>query len=452
MTQPEKRVVLHHDLDAERALIGCVMLDNGVMDEVEVDPRDFYSPQNAAVWMACIRLHRRSEPIDLVTLCSDLAHMGDLERAGDDERLVELAERVPTSGAAASHARTIRHWARIRALVTGCNAAIAKTHVPTEDLEELLDECESDLSKVFTDARDTDTVEDSRLVATRVMEDLAKRDDEGGSTGIRTGFDGLDRLLGGMEPGQLILLAGRPGMGKSSLARALAETAATVGPTLTFSLEMPSEEWIRGMGLSRGRVDGQRARTGRMTREDWTRITTALGEVASLPLWIDDTPGITPLQLRSRARRVRARCGGLALIVVDYLQLMQPSDRADSTERAVGSISTRLKEIAKELEVPVLALSQLNRELERRTDDKRPRLSDLRHSGSLEQDADVVLFVYREHVYFPKKADPRSAEIIVAKQRSGSTGVVRVAWFGEHTRFEPIAQGPTQRSFAGGDF
>lgn len=437
-----------HDLAAERALLASVLLDAGVLDELEdLPPGTLYSPQHATMWGAMRRLHARREAIDLVSLRAEIARMGDLERAGGDEALVGLTETVP-SGDPGAYAAIVRRHASVRAMLAAAQGILARAGTPVEDPERFLDEAERAVCTAAAAHRTEAEVETLSAVLDGAIEDLSERQRRGGVSGLPTGFATLDRLLGGLEPGQLLLAAGRPGMGKSAFAQSIAlEVAKRHRPVAIFSLEMEARPWGRRFLFSVASVDGMNGRRGHLSNADWQRLMAARARLDALPMRIVARAGLTLYQVRSYARRIRAQIGDLGLVVVDYLQLMRWHERLESREAEFSEISRGLKELAKELQVPVLALAQLNREVEKRAD-KRPILADLRNSGSLEQDADVVLGLFRPYIYHPQKADPRAAEILVLKQREGALGTCKATFRAEFTRFEDYKP-EDQDDFAG---
>jgi len=434
---PEPQVERHADLLAEKSVLASILMDPPVIDLLEdLDPREFYSPSFACIFSTMRRLRGQGQPVDLVTVRGALAHMGDLERAGGDEALLSLADTIPMTTNVEAYTRTIRDHASIRRLFSACAHALAFRSRPVEDPRAFLDEQAGRLVAISTEAHGDDAVERAGAVMPRVRAQLVERQDRDGVAGLSTGFGSLDRMIAGLTPGQLVVIGGRPGMGKSALVQAMVLSSVLHdAPSLIFSLEMSKEEWCHRMALSHGSIDGNRARRGTLDQSDWMRFDIAENRIGRAPLFIDDTPGLTPEALRARARRTHAR-HGLKLIAVDYLQLMGSSNPRDSSEERVSEASRGLKALAKELGVPVIAVAQLNREVERRGGDKRPTIADLRQSGQIEQDADVIAFVYRECVYHPSKADPRAAEIIVRKQRMGPTGTVKAQFRAEFTRFE----------------
>lgn len=427
----------HACLESERSVLASILIDPDAIGLVEdLDPLDFFSPPYACLFGTMRRLASQGSPVDFVTVRGALEHMGDLARAGGDETLTDLVNAIPRVENIEAYSDTIRTHAIVRRLFASCARTLAARKRPLEDPKAFLDERTAELVELATAAHADGSVEHVSEVTPRVRAQLVERQSREGVAGLSTGFGSLDRMLAGMTPGQLIVIAGRPGMGKSALAQAIILANVSEGfPSLIFSLEMSREEWVHRMCISQASIDGARARRGLMAQAEWARFNAASARLNRMPLHIDATPALTPEKLRAKARRAHAR-HGLRLIVVDYLQLMTSSNAKASPEQRVADASMALKSLAKELGVPVVAVAQLNRELERRGGDRRPAISDLRQSGQIEQDADVIAFVYRDVMYHPTTADPRAAEIIVRKQRMGPTGTVKAQFRAEFTRFE----------------
>lgn len=431
-------------LDAERAVLGGILLENDALNIVleSLDANDFYSDANAKIFESMAGLFQRGQPIDHVTLRQDLVGKNRLQAVGGDEYLLSLTNTIPTVANIQAHARIVREKAVVRKLISICHEAAATGYGDYGDLAEYLDSVESQVFKVAKE-RTHNPYEHIKDVVLRTFEEInaaSKRGDE--ITGLPTGFDKVDKQTAGMHPGDLIIIAGRPGMGKTAFALNVAVNASVQRKTgvAVFSLEMPKEQLTRRMLCSEARVDGTRLRTGKLQRDDWPKLARAAGILSELPLWIDDTPAISILELRAKARRLRSE-NGLGLVVIDYLQLMRGGGRTDSREQEISEISRSLKALAKELELPVIALSQLNRGVESRgVKDKRPQLSDLRESGAIEQDADTIWFIYRDEVYNKESEDAGVAEVIIGKQRAGPTGTCRVRFFSEHTRFDNLQE------------
>lgn len=432
-------------LDAERAVLGGILLENDAVNVVTeiLAPDDFYSEANATIFESMVSLFSRGQPIDQVTLRAELASRERVQAVGGDEYLLSLTDTIPTVANIEAHARLVREKSIVRRLITACHEIAARGYGDYGEVEHFLDEAEGSVFQVAKErARNPyEHVKDVVYRTFQKIHEAAQRDER--ITGLTTGFDGLDRKTAGLHPGELMIIAGRPGMGKTAFAvnLALNACAARRETVAVFSLEMAKEELVRRMLASEARVDGGRLRTGQIVHDDWSKLAEAAGFLSDLPVWIDDTPSISVLELRAKARRLRAE-QGLALVIVDYLQLMRSGSRNDSREQEISEISRSLKALAKELSIPVIALSQLNRGVESRSNkDKRPQLADLRESGAIEQDADTILFIYREEVYNQEDTENRGiAEVIVGKQRAGPTGTVRARFFAEYTRFDNLAE------------
>ncbi|MGB5811203.1 MAG: replicative DNA helicase [Polyangiales bacterium] len=455
MSRPEPQgQVPPNALDAERAVLGGILLENEAMNVVleVLSTGDFYSEANAKIFEAMTELFARSQPVDQVTLREVLVHGGKLAGVGGDEYLLSLTNTIPTVTNIQAHARIVRDKSVVRSLIQVCHEVTARGYGDYGAVEEFLDEAES---SVFAVARERarNPYEHVKEVVMRTFQEIHETANRGEAiTGLPTGFALLDKLTAGMHAGDLIIVAGRPGMGKTSFALNVAHNACEAAkvPVAIFSLEMPKGQLVRRLLGSEARVDGNRIRTGQLHKEDWPKLADAAGTLSELPIWIDDTPAITLLELRAKARRLRSEVG-LSLIVVDYLQLMRSGMRNDSREQEISEISRSLKALAKELEIPIIALSQLNRGVESRGGkDKRPLLSDLRESGAIEQDADTIWFIYRDEVYNRDSDDRGIAEIIIGKQRAGPTGTCRVRFFNEYTRFDDLADRELYGSSAAG--
>ena len=437
-----------HSLDAERAVLGGLLLQNSAIDIVleiiKVD--DFYSEANARIFEAALELHRSSTPVDTVTLRDTLARSNQLQSVGGDEYLLGLTDTIPAIENIRAHSVIIREKALVRRLITACHTVAAKGYADYGNAQEFLDQAEKAVFDVAS-VQTRSTVERVRDVVIRAFEDLHALARSGERTsGLKSGFTRLDGMTAGMHPGDLIIVAGRPGMGKTSFALNVAVNAShsRLGTdknagVAVFSLEMPKDQLVKRMLASEARVDSSRMRTGQIHRDDWQLLAQAAGTLSDLPMFIDDTPGLTLMELRAKARRLMSE-HGLALIIIDYLQLMRSGTKNDSREQEISEISRSLKGLAKEMGIPVIALSQLNRGVESRGNkDKRPQLSDLRESGAIEQDADTIMFVYRDEVYNRETLDQGIAEIIVGKQRAGPTGTVKVRFFNQYTRFDNLS-------------
>ena len=441
---PARGRVPPHSLDAERAVLGGILLDNRVLSTASeiLDPDDFYGRANGLLFEAMLELGRQGSPVDLITLRAWLVDRGSLQKAGGDEHLVTLTETIPTIANIAHHATIVHDKAIVRRLIASCHEISAKGYSDYGDVAEFVDDAEKAIFDVSKEKSGSpyEHIKDIVIRTFEQVTEAAQRKEK--IMGLPTGFMKLDKMTAGFKAGELIIIAGRPGMGKTALAMNIAMNACAARevPVVCFNLEMAKEELARRLLCSEARVDGGRLRTGMLSRDDWTRLTSAAGTLTNMPLFIDDTPAITVMELRGKARRLKAE-HDLGLIVIDYLQLMRAGTKVESREKEVSEISRSLKALSKELSVPVVALSQLNRGVETRAGkDKRPQLSDLRESGAIEQDADVILFVYREEFYNRDDPDLRGmAEIIIGKQRAGPVGIVKCRFVHEYTRFENLA-------------
>lgn len=434
-----------HSIEAEQSVLGGLLLDNQVWDVVssKVHQEDFYRHEHRLIYTAIAELAQKNSPFDVVTLLDALTAKGELDNAGGEVYLFELANNTPTVANIAAYSDIVRERSVLRQLI-GIANDIAETSYNPEgrQVSEVLDYAET---KVFAIAEQTggdSGPENIKDLLTKAVEriDFLYQSQES-ITGMSTGFSDLDDMTSGLQPSDLVIVAGRPSMGKTMFSMNVAEHAAIKSgkPVLIFSMEMPGDALAMRSMSSLGRIDQHRLRTGKLQDEDWSRITSAVAMLSESPLFIDDTPGLSPAEVRARARRIAREHGQLGLIVVDYLQLMQvPGYRVDNRTAEISEISRSLKALAKELNVPVVALSQLNRSLEQRSD-RRPVMSDLRESGAIEQDADLIIFLYRDEVYHEDSPDKGTAEIIIAKQRNGPIGKVRLAFLGKYTRFEDLA-------------
>lgn len=434
-----------HSAEAEQSILGGLMLDNQAWDKVssKVCEADFYRTEHRILYRAILTLTKKNQPFDVVTLLDTLKSNNDLDDAGGEAYLFELANNTPSVANVAAYADIVREKSVQRQLIAVASDIADSAYNPgNREVPELLDFAES---KVFAIAEQTATdggPEIIKSILVRAVEKIDALYHSGESiTGLATGLSDLDNLTSGLQPSDLIIVAGRPSMGKTTLVMNIAEHAAIKSnkPVLVFSMEMPGDSLAMRMMSSLGRIDQHRIRTGKLDDDDWPRVTSAVHMLSEAPLFIDDTAALSPAEMRARARRLMKEHGQLGLIVVDYLQLMKvPGFKADNRTAEISEISRSLKSLAKELSVPVIALSQLNRSLEQRQD-KRPLMSDLRESGAIEQDADVICFIYRDEVYNEDSPDKGTAEIIIAKQRNGPIGKVRVAFLGKYTRFEDLA-------------
>jgi replicative DNA helicase len=430
-----------HSVEAEQAVIGGLLLDNRAWEQIadRIAENDFYRADHRLIFGAIRNLEEKSQPFDAVTLSEWLEKNGQLEDAGGLAYLGRLAKETPTAANIVAYADIVRERSVLRQLIAiGTDIAGSGFRTEGRSSRELVEEAEKRIFKIAEqDMRGRGGFRDIKDLLTKTVEEIDFLfQSEGNITGIPTGFDKFDENTTGLHPGELIIVAGRPSMGKTTFAMNIAENAA-IGhktPVAVFSMEMPGEQLAMRMISSLGRIDQHHIRTGQLTDEDWPRITSAVHMLSEANLFIDDTPAMSPGEVRARARRIK-RKHGLGLIVIDYLQLMQVPGGSENRATEISEISRGMKALAKELSVPVIALSQLNRSLEQRTD-KRPIMSDLRESGAIEQDADLIVFIYRDEVYNEDSPDKGMAEIIIAKQRNGPIGKSVLTFLGKYTKFE----------------
>jgi replicative DNA helicase len=434
------------NIEAEEAVIGGILIDNEAAHKVMefLTPEDFYRGGHQTLFEAIVNLYQKSEAIDLVTLTNHLQSIGSLDRCGGASYVSSLVDKVPSAANIGQYGKIVREKALLRRLLNGATSITEQCFGDVEDVEQVLDEAEKivfdvaqrKISQSFYAVKDI--VKDSF----KTIEQLYERKEA--ITGVPAGYPDLDKLTSGLQPSDLIIVAGRPSMGKTAFALNIVQHAALeYGKSCAvFSLEMSKEQLVNRLLCSEGKVNQTRLRGGFLSESDWPKLTRAAGALSEATIFIDDTPALNVLEMRAKARRLQ-REKGLDLIVVDYLQLMRGIRGLESREREISEISRSLKALAKELQVPVVALSQLNRGVEARQD-KRPQLADLRESGAIEQDADVIMFVYRDEMYNKESPDAGIAEIIIGKQRNGPTGAVRLAFIKDFTRFEALAQAPMQ--------
>ncbi len=461
-----------HDLDAEAAVLSAVLLAAEAFDRVQetLSPEHFYAEAHRRIFEAVLDLHTSGKQVDLVTVAAWLRDRERIGQVGGMEYLAQLSDATPAVAHVGAHATLIREKWRMRQLIATCQRVAAEGYTNSEEVQAFIDQAEQSVFDIARIAEGSSivTVKDAIHGAFQILSEAAKRG--GGITGTPTGFRQLDRKIAGLHPGDLYIVAGRPGMGKTSLVlnmavnvamprrKAVAENSEPYGEgdieepgdgVAFFSLEMPREQLAARLLSVEARVDVSRIRSGEIRREDWNKLTDAAARLGRLPIWLDDTPALTLLDLRAKVRRLQADVkrgdapGGatkIGMVCIDYLQLMQGRRDAGSREQEISELSRGLKQLAKEMGVPVMALSQLNRSVETRTTkDKRPQLSDLRESGAIEQDADAIFFIYRDEYYFKDSPDRGIAEIIVAKQRNGPTGSIKVKFTSEFTRFDDLA-------------
>lgn len=433
-------------IEAERSVIGGLLLSADSWDAIAevVTAADFYRPEHRAIFRQIELLVDRGEPIDVVTVGDRLLATGELEAAGGHSYLIDLFEKTPTAANIRAYATAVHQRAVLRKMI-GAAQDIAATGFNPEgrSAEELLDEAERRIMQISEDGPKTGGPRGMKPLLEGALERIEELFNSGGDiTGLTTGFLDLDKMTSGLQPSDLVIVAGRPSMGKTSFAMNLVENAALSSdkPILVFSMEMPAEGLVVRMLSSLGRIDQGRVRDGKLEQEDWPKLSSAMNKLKEAQIFIDDTPALSPTELRSRARRLAREHGQLGMIMVDYLQLMRVAGASEGRTAEISEISRSLKAIAKEFKCPMVALSQLNRSLEQRPN-KRPVNSDLRESGAIEQDADVIMFIYRDEVYHEDSPDKGVAEIIIGKQRNGPIGTCRLAFQGQFTRFENLARG-----------
>lgn len=432
-------------IDVERAVLGSMLIDSGcVAQAMEIlDGESFYVGGHGRIYETMRSMFEKDVPIDIITLGEHLRKREWLEAAGGEAYLSELVENVATSANIEYHAKILVEKATLRSLISIASEISTECFNPGKEAQELLDQAEA---KVFgiSEARIKGKFESTRDLLQNTFREIEKYGREGGVQGVRTGFTKLDEMTAGLQKGDLVIIAGRPSMGKTAFCLSLAANAAirtdSKVATAFFSLEMSKSQIVQRMLCAEARVNMHKLRSGMLPKRDYPKLSFAAGPLSEAPIYIDDTPGITVLELRAKARRLKAQ-HGLDLIVIDYLQLMSGPAQMESRQQEISQISRALKGIAKELECPVIALSQLSRAVEQRGGDHKPQLSDLRESGAIEQDADVVMFVYRGEYYFPEKDElAGKASIIIGKQRNGPVGEVELAFVRDYARFENLAE------------
>jgi replicative DNA helicase len=430
-----------HSVEAEQSVLGGLMLDNRAWDVIadRVSEKDFYRHDHRLMYRVMAKLAEQSKPLDVLTVSEALRDLHELENAGGEVYLFELANNTPTVANIAAYADIVRERSVLRQLIATANEIATHAYHPEgRGSIELLDTAERLVFAISEQgARNTGPTNIKEFLAKTMdrIDTLFQSDDP--ITGIPTGYHDLDEMTSGLQQSDLVIVAGRPSMGKTMISMNIAEHVAikTRLPVLIFSMEMPGEAIVMRLLSSLCRIDQLRIRTGKLQDEDWPRISSTVSMLSEAPFFIDDTPALSPAEVRARARRIAKEHGQLGLIVVDYLQLMQVPGFSENRTAEISEVSRSLKSLAKELKVPVMALSQLNRSLEQRAD-KRPVMSDLRESGAIEQDADLIAFIYRDEVYHENSPDKGTAELIIAKQRNGPIGKVRLTFLGQYCCFE----------------
>ncbi len=445
-SRPAAGRVPPHDLQAEESLLGAMMLSAEAIAAAAgvVTASDFYKPAHGHVYDAVHTLYASGQPADSVTVADELRRAGLLEAIGGHAVLAQIMSSTPATTNADRYARIVEEYALLRRLIGVAGEIAELGYSVPEDVSKALDRAESLVYDV-NERRVTDSTQKLSSLLSENLDRLELLYEKGDAiTGTPTGYLDLDQLLSGLQPSSLVVVGARPAMGKTSFALGMIAHAAleatNPSPVLFFSLEMSNLELSQRLLCAEARVDSTRVRNGQLQSDDWQKISRAMGRLAEAPIWIDDNPNLTIMEIRAKARRLKSQIGSLGMIVIDYLQLMTGRSNAENRQVEVSELSRGLKILARELETPVVALSQLSRGLEMRAD-KRPMLADLRESGSIEQDSDVVMFIFREEIYDPKPENAGQAEIIVAKHRSGPTGVVQLAFLPQYTRFANMARG-----------
>jgi len=427
-----------HDIEAEQAILGSMLTDrDAVISALEkLREDDFYREDNKEIFSAIFNLYSKSLPVDIVTVKSELVEMGSFERVGGFEYLASLPDRVPTTANVDRYIKIVQEKSMMRHLIGMSNELIALGYDETEDVDNILDMAEKKVFELAQNKSSKSYFSMKEILATSLAELEKLYNQKGSLTGLTTGFSDLDLMTAGLHESDLIIVAARPAMGKSAFAINLATNAALKSGkgAVIFNLEMSKEQVANRILCSEALVDSNKVRTGKLDDEDWIKIATATSTLSEAKIFIDDTPGITAMEIRAKCRKLKLE-QDIGLVVIDYLQLVSGSGKRNSSrEQEISEISRSLKILAKELNIPVIALSQLSRSAEKR-DDKRPMLSDLRESGAIEQDADIVFFLYRDDYYNPDSEEKNVAEVIIAKHRGGSTGTVKLAWLPNFTKF-----------------
>ena len=433
-----------HDLEAEQAIIGSMLTDkDAVISAIEVlKEDDFYREDNKLIYSAILNLYNRAEPIDIITVKAELEAMGKFEQIGGLEYLAELPEKVPTTANSSKYIKIVQEKSTLRNLIKTANEIIELGYDPTEDVEDIMEGAEKKIFNIMQNKNQKgySAMKDILVDSFTQLEELYNRKQH--ITGVPTGFADLDYKTAGFHSSDLILIAARPAMGKSAFALNIATNAAVRAkvPVAIFSLEMSKEQMVNRILCSEAMVDSNKVRTGKLEDDDWTKLAEAIGPLSEAEIYIDDTPGISVMEIRAKCRKLKLE-KNIGMVVIDYLQLVQGSNKRNgSREQEISEISRSLKILAKEIGVPVIALSQLSRAVEQRPD-HRPMLSDLRESGAIEQDADIVMFLYRDDYYNQDTDKKGIAEVILAKHRGGSTGTVELLWLGSYTKFVNLEKG-----------
>lgn len=441
MTAENQIMGMPHDKQAELALLGSVLIDNNSLNEIlgSIKPNTFYFPAHQDIFQCILDLADENKPIDELLVANRLEGMNKLEEHGGFAYLAELTESVPNTANIQYYAQIIRDHSTVRDLIKTSTEIVQESRDPTKDVSELLAKAESKINELAlnTGKKGYSHIQDILLENFERLEELSEKPDE--VTGLPTGFVDLDKITSGLQPSDLIIVAARPAMGKTAFALNIAQYAATrpetKGAILVFSLEMSKSQLATRMLVAESKIPADVMRTGKLSDKDWDRLSLATQKLSQIPIYFNDTPAISTYELHGICKQLDKESEhGVSLVVVDYLQLMRTSKNTQSREQEIADISRTLKVIAKELNIPVIALSQLNRGLENRSE-KRPQMSDIRESGAIEQDADIIMFIYRDEIYNENTPDKGIAEIAIAKHRNGATGTVRLAFIGKYAKF-----------------
>ncbi len=439
-------------IEAEQSILGGILIENYAINKVMeiLKPDDFYRDSHRKIYEALLVLSERDEPADSITLTNELKNSGYLDSVGGASYVASLIDLVPTAANIEYYAKIVKEKAILRKLIQTSTEIITQSYEDRGDVEGFLDEAERAIFDISENRVRPSfyPIKDVVKGSFKILEKLYEKKEL--VTGVPSGFKDLDRMTAGFQPSDLIIVAGRPSMGKTAFCLNLAQYAAISkkNPVAIFSLEMSKEQLVIRMLCSEAHVEGTKLRSGFLSESDWPRLTIAAGNLSEAPIFIDDTAALTVLELRAKARRLKTERGGLGMVIIDYLQLMKGRSRVESRQQEISEISRSLKALAKELNIPVIAVSQLSRKTEERTGN-RPQLSDLRESGAIEQDADLILFIYRDEVYNKSEDNPNrgKAEIIIGKQRNGPIGKIELAFLDKFTSFKELYKGETESTY-----
>ena len=436
--------------EAETAVLGSMLLDKeAIAKSIELlDENSFYSEANRNIFQAIVKLYDENEGVDVVTIVEELKKRNILDKVGGSAHITELANSIPTAANIEHYARIVQEKYMLRTLINAATSIVAESYDSSSRVEEILDKAEEVIFDITSAKKRGNAVAGIKDVVKESIDRIDKLyQRKENITGVATGFHDLDIMTAGLQPSDLIIVAGRPSMGKSALATSMVEHAGITGKTscALFSLEMSKEQLAQRMLCSIAHVNAHKVRTGFLSQSDWPKLVDAAQKLSEAPIFIDDTPSISALELRAKCRRLKAK-HDIQMVIIDYLQLMRGSYRSESRQQEISEISRSIKALARELSIPIIAISQLSRAAEQR-EDHRPRLSDLRESGAIEQDADIVMLLFREEYYNPTEENTGVAEVIVAKQRNGPTGTIKMAFLKEYTKFSNLSRLEQEEGF-----